>query len=251
MTPAGAVPSPAFAPFTATHLVAAGVGMVAMALFVLAGKQAREPRERRIAHTWAALWLVQQVVVTLYWLLPAHFDPGKSLPIHLCDIAGWLGPFALLLQGRPGTRWLRTMLYFWGIGLSTQAFFTPTLTEGPGDPRFWFFWISHTQIVGAAVYDVLARRYRPSVRDLGLAVAVSLAWAIPIVLLNWATGLNYGYLGKDHEGQTILNVLPPWPWRVVSIIGIAIALFTVLWGVWPLARVIAGRGEGQDGCESD
>ena len=240
MTVAPAIPS-GFTPFTATHLVAVGVCIAAIGLFILTGKQADERRERLVARTWATLWLVQQAIATVYWLLPAQFDVGKSFPIHLCDVAGWLGPFALLVAQSRRTRWLRTVLYFWGIGLSTQAFFTPTLEQGPGDFRFWLFWISHTQIVGAALYDIVARGYRPDARDFKVAIIASLCWAVPIVLLNWATGLNYGYLGKELEGTTILNALPPWPWRIVAVMGIVLALFTVLWGVWPLSRVLAGR----------
>lgn len=241
-----APPPPGFAPFTATHLVAVGVCIAIIGLFVLAGRQASEGRERRIARTWAVLWLVQQVIVTVYWLLPAHFDLRSSLPLHLCDVIGWLGPFALLLAHSRRTRWLRTALYFWGIGLSTQAFFTPTLEHGPSDPRFWFFWISHTQIIGGAIYDIVARGYRPDARDLKTAIIVSLCWALPIVLFNWLTGLNYGYLGKDLDGTTILNALPPWPWRIFAVMGIVLVLFTVLWCVWPLSRAIAGRGTGDD-----
>lgn len=242
MTPA--VEPIAFAPFTATHLVAAGIGIACMVVFVLAGWQASEEREKRIARTWAVLWLVQQAFTTVYWLLPTSFDIGKSLPLHLCDVIGWFGPFALLLAHSRNTRWLRTLLYFWGIGLSTQAFFTPTVAQGPDDPRFWLFWISHTQIVGAGVYDIIVRGYRPKLRDLKVAIIASLIWMLPLVVLNWATGLNYGYLGKELEGETILNVLPPWPWRLFAVAGIVLVLYSVLWGVWPLSRLIAGKRAG-------
>lgn len=241
MTPGLMTETAGFAPFTATHLVAAGVGILCMGVFVLSGLQASGRRERSIARAWAVLWLIQQAIVTVYWLLPANFDAGKSLPLHLCDVAGWLGPFALLLAHSRKTRWLRTMLYFWGIGLSTQAFFTPTLTEGPGDPRFWFFWISHTQIVGAALYDIIARGYRPSLRDFKTAILITLCWMVPIVLFNMATRLNYGYLGRELEGTTILNALPPWPWRIAAMAGIVLVLYAVLWGVWPMSRAIAGK----------
>jgi len=230
-----------FAPFTATHLVAAGIGIVCMAVFVLAGRQASEQREKFMARTWAVLWLVQQAITTVYWLLPASFDIGKSLPLHLCDVVGWIGPFALLLPHASKTRWLRTVLYFWGIGLTTQAFFTPTITQGPDDARFWLFWISHIQIVGAGVYDVMVRGYRPTLRDLKIAIMISLVWMLPLVVVNWSAGLNYGYLGQELEGETILNVLPPWPWRLFTMAGIVLVLFTVLWSVWPLSRLMAGK----------
>lgn len=234
-------PSVGFAPFTATHLVAAGIGIACMAVFVLAGRQSSDEREKLVARTWAGLWLVQQATTTVYWLLPASFDIGKSLPLHLCDVIGWIGPFALLLAHTRKTRWLRTVLYFWGIGLSTQAFFTPTVEQGPGDPRFWFFWISHTQIVGAGIYDIIVRGYRPGVRDLKTTIIASLCWMVPLALFDWVAGLNYGFLGQELEGETILNVLPAWPWRLFAMAGIVLVLFTMLWGVWPLSRLIAAK----------
>ncbi len=234
---------PAFAPFTTTHYLAAGAGIACIVAFVTLGRASTTAGERRVAHAWAILWLVQQAITTVYWLLPAHFDVGKSLPLHLCDVVGWLGPFALLVAHTRRTRWLRTVLYFWGIGLSTQAFFTPTVVQGPDDPRFWLFWISHTQIVGGAIYDIIVRGYRPQLRDLKTAIFASLCWMVPLVVLNWITGLNYGYLGPELEGQTVLNLLPPWPWRILTMAGIVLVLFTLLWVVWPIAGRLSGDGD--------
>ncbi len=237
---------PAFAPFTPTHLLAAGAGVACIIAFVTIGRVSTTAGEHRIVRTWAILWLIQQAFTTIYWLLPSNFDIAKSLPLHLCDVVGWLGPFALLLAHTRKTRWLRTILYFWGIGLSTQAFFTPTITQGPGDPRFWLFWISHTQIVGAAVYDIVVRGYRPDLRDLKAAIIASLVWMVPLVVLNWITGLNYGYLGPELEGETVLNLLPPWPWRVLTMAGIVLVLFSLMWAVWPIAGRLMGHAPGDD-----
>lgn len=237
---------PAFAPFTPTHFIAAGAGIACIIAFVAIGRASTTAGERRVARTWAILWLVQQAITTVYWLLPSNFDIAKSLPLHLCDVVGWLGPFALLLAHTRRMRWLRTVLYFWGIGLSTQAFFTPTVVQGPDDPRFWLFWISHTQIVGAAIYDIVVRGYRPELRDLKAAIIASLAWMVPLVVLNWITGLNYGYLGPELEGETVLNLLPPWPWRVLTMAGIVLVLFTLMWGVWPIAGRFMGHAPGDD-----
>jgi len=236
-----------FSPFGATHALAAGVALGGMIAWIAAGARLRRAdaaRERSLVRVVAVLWLLQQAFSTLWWLLPANFDPGASLPLHLCDVVGWLGPFALLMDDRPSARWLRTCLYFWGIGLSSQAFITPTLEHGPADTRFWLFWISHTLIVGGAAYDAIVRGYRPHARDLLVAIGCSAAWAVPMVALNAATGFNYGYLGPELDGTTILNALPGWPWRPLAMGTIVAVLFSILWAIWPITAALTARRRG-------
>ncbi len=92
---------------------------------------------------------------------------AQSLPLQVCDLAGLVGPMALLTR----KQWLRAILYFWGLGLSIQGFIQPVLKDkGLGDVEFWLFWANHTMIVGTAVYDLVALGFRPKTRDFLIAV---------------------------------------------------------------------------------
>ncbi|MFG0258989.1 MAG: hypothetical protein ACF8LK_01445, partial [Phycisphaerales bacterium JB041] len=91
--------------------------------------------EWRFRLVWVCTTVAWQAMAVVWYLLPRNFDWYESLPLHLCDLAAWVAPLALLTQ----RRWLRSLLYFWGIGLSTQAFFTPVVDGGHGDIRFWLF----------------------------------------------------------------------------------------------------------------
>lgn len=196
-------------------------------------------KERLLCVWWGAGVIGINIASAVYWFMPERFDLRMSLPLHLCDLACAMSPLVFL------TRWRlpRALVYFWGIGLSTQAFVTPTLDEPPPSARYWLFWLVHLAIVGSAVYDLFVRRFRPTWRELLWALGVSITWAVLMVWLNDALGSNYGYVGRgDPNSPTIVDLLGPWPARVFVMGAIGTAAFVCLWGVWPLwARLRRGH----------
>jgi len=200
------------------------------------------PTERNFRLSWSLGIVVFQAYAIVWFLLPGNMDVRESLPLHLCDLAVWVAAIALVTQWRP----MRAVLYFWAIGLSTQAFFTPVLQEGVTHPKFWFFWVGHTQIVGSAIYDVIALRFRPTVKDYLHGTVANVLYAALVLPINLVFGLNYGYIGAVlPETQTILHKLPEtYVLRLLSIFVIVQTVTTALWLVWPAARLITGsRGD--------
>lgn len=201
------------------------------------------PREARFRRLWGWTILVYQTFYCIWWLIPPQFDWNKpdfteALPLQVCDIAAFLAGLAMVTHWRP---W-RTMLYFWGIGLSTQAFFTPVVQVGPAHSYYWMFWIGHTMIVGSAIYDIVVCRYRPSLRDLRLVILVSLAYGAAIFTFNYLTGFNYAYIGnRTPKAPTLIDKLGPWPHRVGILALIVMADYLLLWAVWPITRALTGR----------
>jgi hypothetical integral membrane protein (TIGR02206 family) len=123
--------------------------------------------------------------------------------------------------------------------------FTPDLLDGPARIGFWLFWANHFAVVGAALYDVIARGYRPTWRDFAIAVRLGLAYVAIVLPLDVALGLNYGYLGRSRAGQpTLVDVLGPWPWRVPVMIGLAAGVMVLLMLPWRIR--LRGRGRTLD-----
>ncbi|MGQ0538935.1 MAG: TMEM164-related integral membrane acyltransferase, partial [Gemmatimonadaceae bacterium] len=122
-----------------------------------------------------------------------------------------------------------------------QAILTPDLESGPAKHAFWIFWLMHVLIVGGAVYALVVRGYRPTRRDCGFAIAVGWLWLAIVFGLNLLTGENYGYLGPAKPSQpTLIDVLGPWPLRVLwmGLLGTAaMALLQLPWA----ARRRSGR----------
>ena len=221
-------------PFSTTHATVVIV-FIAMTTALVALRRLRRNTpaavvlDRGVIALAVAVWLFTTVVP----LLPHLYDPTWSLPLHVCDFAILAVPVALATNWRPA----RALAYFWGIGLSSQGFFTPDLRDGPARLGFWLFWTAHYVVVGGPVYDVAGRGYRPAWRDWLFAVAASVVYAIVILPFDVWFNLNYGYIGPSKPGQpSLVDVLGPWPRRVVVMWVLAVVVMTLLVLPWEVAR---------------
>ena len=221
-----------FQPFTVTH----GAVVIACAaitcLLIWLRRSLNEARQRMPDRTLGWAFLIAWFAMNIWWLLPRQYNPRESWPLHLCDISALIAPLVLLTQ----VRWLRALLYFWGLGLNTQGFITPLLKEGPSHVEFWLFWLNHWVVVGFALYDLIARRFRPRWRDYGIAVLGSAVYLAVVLPFDIVFGMNYGYLGDSTPDRaTIVDVLGPWPWRIGVIAVLACLVMALLMLPWELA----------------
>lgn len=183
-------------------------------------------RERTFRHAISGSNLIVQLFSGVWYLLPRNFDWHTSLPLQLCDIAGWFALFAMWSE----KRWIRTITFFWGFGLCTQAFITPTLRTGPETVKFWLFFLTHFEIILAAAYVTVVLNYRPAFRDWAFACGAMFVIGMPIVGLDAVTDFNYFFAGRSTPGApTIIDKLGPYPRRLPLIfICACAAMFLVL-----------------------
>ena len=132
----------------------------------------------------------------------------------------------------------RTLAYFWALGLSSQAFFTPILTEGPDSRFFWTFWGDHTTLLGGAAYIVWVCGYRPRPSDARFAFLATVGYAAVVLPIDIVMDWNYGFLGRHDLPGTLLELLPPWPWRLLGLGVIVAVWFALLTGVWSFVERI-------------
>lgn len=216
-------------------MVVSAAAITALVSFGLGAKKRGYETQLTQAVGWVGvvLWLLQQVYAML-----VEFNPYDSFPLHICDIAALIGPLALLLPHRI----LRTVLYFWAFAFTTQGLITPTLERGPSTFTFWIFWVNHVSIIALAVYDLVVRGYRPTPNDLKAVILFSLLYVGLIAPLDALMGWNYGYLGPHTPGgPTLLDVLGPWPWRLIWITLMGAIMLTHAWLPWPIIQWLRQR----------
>lgn len=192
-------------------------------------RRATPNRERRWRLTLAWFIIVSQISTLVWWMLPERHGLAVSLPLHICDIAVVIAVFALVSS----RRWPRSLVYYWGAGLSVWAFIIPVLRHGPATVEFWVFWLPHLQVVGTAAYVVTVLDYRPTLRDLWFAAAALAVYAAIVIPLNGWLGTDYGYMGPGDSGSSMLG---DWPWRAVALYGLEVFAFFHVWAPWPVAR---------------
>jgi hypothetical integral membrane protein (TIGR02206 family) len=221
-----------FAPFTTLHALTIAMLVAATAVAILIGRRLRgTPWLIPFDVTFAAIALVMWVVEDTQHVLVRPFNPQHALPLEVCDLGGLILPLTLYFR----LPVLRALLYFWGIGLSSQGLFTPQLHEGPSSFHYWQFFFRHGGIVGGAIYLVNVHGYQPSWRDWRTATLLGIAYVLVIVAVDVSFGFNYGYLGNARPDQpSLIDVLGPWPWRVGVMVAMAVAVFALLMAPWAL-----------------
>jgi len=149
------------------------------------------------------------------------------LPLHLCSVFVFLSAYMLITKSYP----VYEYAYFLGIGGAIQALLTPDAGRY-GFPHFRAFqvMISHGSIVTAAIFMTVVEGYRPTWRSL-LRVAVGAnLYMLAVGMLNWAIGSNYLFIARKPETASLMDLLGPWPWYILSLeaVGLAICLLLYL-----------------------
>jgi hypothetical integral membrane protein (TIGR02206 family) len=237
-----------FKAFTPLHAVCLGVVVLVIAAWCVLGRamlKASPQRELTLRRVLGVAFIVYQTWYLGRFFQPALFTWDRAIPIMVCDIAAWLSGVLLIWH----RRWTRNLLYFWGLGLCTQALVSPAVIQNIATDtlRFWTFWIGHSIIVGTPIYDLIVHKYRPTWKDYrfvaisaavycGLAAGVNY-WLDHSGLLAEGVHANYGYIGNTKPtAPTIIDKLGPWPERIVYVAMIVYGTFAVLTVVWPANR---------------
>jgi len=228
-----------FSPFGIVHATAV-VATIVAAVFI-ARRRRQLPTDRaklRLDYGLAIFALALTVINHTYEFLPGRYDVYRSLPLHICDFVGVYAPLAVLTR----LRVFRAMLYYWGLGLSTQAMFTPELQYGVASFTFWIFWLPHAMIVILAVYDLAALGFRPGWKDFLIGVATLAIYVALIIPVDLWLNVNYGYVGKGVPGQpSVIDFLGPWPRRLIKLV-LAVLVFLALMTLpWEIARRMRSR----------
>jgi uncharacterized membrane protein YwaF len=138
--------------------------------------------------TDAALFIVTPIV-------QHDWSVRDSLPLALCDIALLVAAVACWA---PSLTLAVELTYFWGLAGTLQAVATPDLDVG--FPHLEFF------------------EY----------VAITAGYTAATGCVDWLTGSNYMFLARLPARRSLLSVLGPWPWYVLSAAGVALVLLVLL-----------------------
>jgi hypothetical integral membrane protein (TIGR02206 family) len=165
------------------------------------------------------------VIFVIVPVTDGHWSVQTSLPLALCDVA--------LIVAAIACWWPRRNLaveltYFWGLAGTLQAVVTPDLSAGYPHLEFFEFVVGHLGIVIAALFLVVGLRLRPRRGSVLRVFAITAAYTGFVGWFDWLTGSNYMFLSAIPKHDSLLSVLGPWPWYIVSATGVAVVLLLIL-----------------------
>jgi hypothetical integral membrane protein (TIGR02206 family) len=232
----GMNPEPVFRVFGFAHFVAI---FLIVSIPVGLGIAVRMTGSRRVDHAVAVCLAL--LLATNYLGYAAYLWQHQllfwqqALPFQLCDWAMVTIIVALLTRRRGWTE----VSYFWGIGGTFQAILTPNLQLDFPDIRVISFFVGHGGIVAGVIYLLIARHFRPTLGSVWRTLAWSQLYLVTTLLVDYLTGVNYGFLLHKPVVASILDYLSDMRWLyVVELEGLALLFFAILYAPFAIADLL-------------
>ena len=209
------------------HAVTLAIVVGAALLLAWAAKRSRQADGRihsAIRSTLAAL-LAGGLGFALVNALPLRgIEWLDILPLHLCDLAVVVAVWALISRNPMACE----LLYFWGLTGTLIAMLTPDVDRGFPDTHCLAFFGLHGAVAISAVVMVFGAGVRPRPGANLRVFWITNAYALLAGLIDLVTGENYLYLRSKPSQPTLLDVMGPWPWYILTADVVAFVLFWVL-----------------------
>ncbi|MDT8975217.1 TIGR02206 family membrane protein [Paenibacillus sp. chi10] len=223
-----------FKAFSSAHMGALFLFIVTVLLLYRWRHWFRQEKHNRYGRCiLISLLVLSEVTLNIWYVATGIFRAADTLPFELCSISLYMCVLMLLFRSKK----IFHIVYFTGIGGALQALLTPALDYPFPHFRFVQFFIAHIAIILAVLYMVWVENVRPTWKSIGYAMLFLNVLLVVVGGVNYITGGNYMFLAHKPETASLMDVLGPYPWYLLSLEGVALGMFIVLY----LPFLIAGR----------
>ncbi|WP_257985190.1 YwaF family protein [Bacillus sp. T33-2] len=211
--------------FSVSHFIILAILIIgAVSVFIYRDKFAEN--QWRKAEIGIALSLIVIELTYHFWMyVNGNWKVSHAIPLELCSLSLVLTVLLLLTR----SKMIYEILLFTALLGASQAFLTPFLNFDFPHFRFFHFFYSHLMIIWVPLYFTWVKGYRPTIWSV-LKLFLFLNAIMPIIMLiNKLVGGNYMYLSHKPKGASLLDVLGPYPWYILSLEGMLISLSLIVW----------------------
>jgi hypothetical integral membrane protein (TIGR02206 family) len=206
------------------YWTAVGIGAAGCGVACLVARRKPGPWRIVVARLIGTALAADIVAYTVGLVVASKWTAETSLPLALCNAGVVVAAIAC---------WWRVPLlveltYFIGLAATLQAVLTPDLSVGFPHLVFFEYVVGHVGIVAAALFLVVGLRLHPRPGAVLRVFAVTASYTAFVGLIDALTGANYMFLRRPPGEWTVLRLLGPWPWYVVSAAGVALVLLFLL-----------------------
>jgi hypothetical integral membrane protein (TIGR02206 family) len=173
---------------------------------------------------------ITSILVELAWhtwsALVGKWNVVEYLPLHLCSAFVILNSIMLFTRSYK----IYEYSFFLGIAGALQAFLTPDAGIY-GLPHFRAVQtlVAHGLIITEAIFMTVVEGFRPtwgSIKRVFIGANIYMAF---VGIINWLLGSNYMFIAHKPETASLLDVLGPWPWYILSLELVGFVMCLVLY----------------------
>jgi len=183
------------------------------------------PGSRGLRFGLALILFVNGALFYVYHAYLGHSLFPNYLPLELCDMSLFLIIFVLLIPNRA----IFDLTYYYVMAGASMSLLTPNLSQPLLSVITVQYFVNHGLMVTAVLFLVWSRQARPRPGSVVRAIVALNIYAVFIGIFNVIFKTNYLYLFAKPHSDTLLTVLGPWPWYIVSCDGVALILFLLLY----------------------
>lgn len=218
------LPPDRFELFATPHLITILVIVTVAVMMPLAVRFLAPSSTRMVAYLLAAMLLIQEGIKAKIWVDILGWSP-HLLPLDLCTLAVFLSAWMLVTRSRR----VFEIVYFWGLGGTTQALLTPDLQESFPAVSYLLFFLGHGGIIVALFFAMLVFRLRPHLDSIPRVIAVTAAVAALALAVNLAFDTNFMFLMAKPNQPSLLDLFGPWPWYLIGLVALSLLSFALLY----------------------
>lgn len=211
--------------FSASHFTVLAILIIIVRCLYIFKERLKLFQLRKAEIGTAVFLLLLEAVYHVWMIVNGNWKLSHAIPLELCSISLFLAVILLITKKKI----VYEILLFTGLLGASQALLTPSLNYDFPHFRFFHFFMTHLLIFCIPLYFTWVKGYRPSIYSVGKAM-LFLNILMPLVMIvNGLTGGNYLYLSHKLKSASLLDLLGPYPWYIVSLELLAFSLSIVIW----------------------
>ena len=214
-----------FEMFSISHFVIISI-LILGAIFIFLKRDQLNSKQSRKIEIWVAISLIIMELTYHFWMIVnGSWNVSHAIPLELCSLSLILTVILLLTKKKI----IYEILLFTALLGATQALITPSLNYDFPHFRFFHFFYTHLMEIWVPLYFTWTKGYRPTIWSV-LKLCIFLNVLMPIIMLiNKLVDGNYMFLSHKPDSASLLDVLGPYPWYILSLEGLLIGLSLIVW----------------------
>jgi len=217
-------PNIQFHMWDSSHLLTIFI-IVVLLILIFTLRKRLTPFRRPIRLIIGVLLILSRLSLDLWYITTDQWTAQSSLPLELCSIASLLAGIMLLTK----SRFLFEVLYFIAISGAVMAIVTPDLYFGFPQYRYIQFFFDHFLLILAPLLMIWLYHYQLTWRSVFKSLLFLNGLAAVVFIINQLISANYMFLREKPSGASLLDVLGPYPYYLLSLEFIALSLFFLLY----------------------